>query len=247
MNEIYLAKNHLMIKTEYSDPEIHRHSAAHIVLSLNGPVCFKIGARELTGQGALIPSDIPHTVCGGTASLLLFMFDETTSVAQNIWKSRLIEESKVHDMIAWYQNMQQSSDPAATYPTFLHKVLQDFSMPDTLQATKDMRIRDAYTYIDGHIGSDLTVAAVAAHIGLSESRFSHLFRQEAGMSAANYCVFRKLYFTYLGLMKGKNITTAALDAGFSDSSHFAATNKRMFGISPTAISASMKIFIIAEI
>ena len=48
-------------------------------------------------------------------------------------------------------------------------------------------------------------------------------------------------------MKGKNITTAALDAGFSDPSHFSATNKRMFGLSPTAVSGSMKIITIAEI
>lgn len=42
MNEIYLAKNHLMIKTEYKDPEVHRHSAAHILISLEGPVRFQV-------------------------------------------------------------------------------------------------------------------------------------------------------------------------------------------------------------
>lgn len=86
---------------------------------------------------------------------------------------------------------------------FLRKVLKELGLSDSLQAAGDERIRQAYVYIDEHIGSDMTVASIAGHFCMSESRFSHLFRKEAGMSVANYLVFRKLYFTYLGLMKGK--------------------------------------------
>lgn len=274
MNEIYLAKNHLMIKTEYKDPEMHRHSAAHILISLKGPVRFQVDGQEMTGFGAVIPSGLPHTVCGAPdeegkpfsmPSLLLFLFDETTFVAQCIRESRLITEKQAQTVLQWYRDMRETPDAAAAYPSFLRQVLKELGLSDngqiagnpqgadgtlaadSLQAAGDERIRQAYVYIDEHIGSDMTVASIAGHFCMSESRFSHLFRKEAGMSVANYLVFRKLYFTYLGLMKGKNITTAALDAGFSDPSHFAATNKRMFGIPPTAVSGSMKIITIAEI
>lgn len=274
MNEIYLAKNHLMIKTEYKDPEMHRHSAAHILISLKGPVRFQVDGQEMTGFGAVIPSGLPHTVCGALdeegkpfsmPSLLLFLFDETTFVAQCIRESRLITEKQAQTVLQWYRDMRETPDAAAAYPSFLRQVLKELGLSDngqiagnpqgadgtlaadSLQAAGDERIRQAYVYIDEHIGSDMTVASIASHFCMSESRFSHLFRKEAGMSVANYLVFRKLYFTYLGLMKGKNITTAALDAGFSDPSHFAATNKRMFGLSPTAVSGSMKIITIAEI
>ncbi len=256
MNEIYLAKNHLMIKTEYKDPEMHRHSAAHILISLKGPVHFQVDGQEMTGFGAVIPSGLPHTVCGAPdeegkpfsmPSLLLFLFDETTFVAQCIRESRLITEKQAQTVLQWYRDMREAADAAAAYPSFLRKVLKELGLSDSLQAVGDERIRQAYVYIDEHIGSDMTVASIASYFCMSESRFSHLFRKEAGMSVANYLVFRKLYFTYLGLMKGKNITTAALDAGFSDPSHFAATNKRMFGIPPTAVSGSMKIITIAEI
>ena len=276
MNEIYLAKNHLMIKTEYKDPEVHRHSAAHILISLKGPVRFQVDGQEMTGFGAVIPSGLPHTVCGAPdedeegkpfsmPSLLLFLFDETTFVAQCIRKSRLITEKQAQTVLQWYRDMREAADAAAAYPSFLRQVLKELGLSgngqiagnpqgadgtlaaESQQAAGDERIRQAYVYIDEHIGSDMTVASIAETFCMSESRFSHLFRKEAGMSVANYLVSRKLYFTYLGLMKGKNITTAALDAGFSDPSHFAATNKRMFGLSPTAVSGSMKIITIAEI
>ena len=274
MNEIYLAKNHLMIITEYKDPEVHRHSAAHILISTEGPVCFWVDGQEMTGVGAVIPSGLPHTVCGppdeegkplSIPSLLLFLFDETTSVAQSIRESRLITEKQAQTVLQWYRDMREAPNAAAAYPFFLRKVLKELALSEngqtvgntqeadrtqaagSLQAAGDERIRQAYVYIDEHIGSNMTVASIAGHFCMSESRFSHLFRKEAGMSVANYVVFRKLYFTYLGLREGKNITTAALDAGFSDPSHFAATNKRMFGLSPTAVSGSMKIITIAEI
>lgn len=266
MNEIYLAKNHLMIKTEYKDPEMHRHSAAHILISLKGPVHFQADGQEMVGFGALIPSGLPHTVCGAVdeegqplnqSPLLMFLFDETTSVAKNIRESSLLSETKAKKIQAWYETMQGKPDAVAAYVDFLRKVLEELALADgegrgtashtNLQAVGDPRICEAYAYIDAHIGSDMTVASIADAFCMSESRFSHLFRKEAGMSVANYLIFRKLYFAYLGLMKGKNITTAALDAGFSDPSHFAATNKRMFGLSPTAVSGSMKIITIAEI
>lgn len=257
MNEIYLAKNHLMIKTEYKDPEMHRHSAAHILISLEGPVRFQTDGQERMGFGALIPSGIPHTVCGvldkegrpqSMSPLLMFLFDETTSVAKSIRESRLLPEMQAKRIQGWYHKMQEEPDEAAAYVGFLQKVLEELALPHTtLQAVGDSRIREAYAYIDEHIGSDMTVASIADAVCMSESRFSHLFRKEAGMSVANYLVFRKLYFAYLGLTEGKNITTAALDAGFSDPSHFAATNKRMFGLPATAVSGSMKIIPIAEI
>lgn len=263
MNEIYLAKNHLMIKTEYKDPEMHRHSAAHILVSLKGPVRFQTDGQEMMGFGALIPSGLPHTVCGALdeagkplsmSPLLLFLFDETTSVAKNIRESRLLPESQAKRIQQWYREMQKEPDTAAAYVGFLQKVLKELALSDNgvmghtgLQTVRDSRIKEAYAYIDEHIGSNMTVASIADTLCMSQSRFSHLFHKEAGMSVANYLIFRKLYFTYLGLMEGKNITTAALDAGFSDSSHFAATNKRMFGLSPTAVSGSMKIITIAEI
>lgn len=34
MTEIYLAKNHLLLKTGYCNPEMHSRSASHIIIGL---------------------------------------------------------------------------------------------------------------------------------------------------------------------------------------------------------------------
>ena len=38
MRNQYEAGNHLLVCAEYSDPELHRHNAAHIMISLNGKI-----------------------------------------------------------------------------------------------------------------------------------------------------------------------------------------------------------------
>ena len=35
---MYEAGKHLLVCAEYSDPELHRHNAVHIMISLNGKI-----------------------------------------------------------------------------------------------------------------------------------------------------------------------------------------------------------------
>lgn len=35
ITKMYEARNHLLICAEYADPEFHKHSAAHIMISLD--------------------------------------------------------------------------------------------------------------------------------------------------------------------------------------------------------------------
>ena len=66
---------------------------------------------------------------------------------------------------------------------------------------------------------------------LSQSRLSHLFTQNMGMSLHRYLSFDKMRKGYTNFLSTGNITQAALDSGFDTPSHFAATCKRMFGLS----------------
>ena len=81
---------------------------------------------------------------------------------------------------------------------------------------------------------------------LSESRLSHLFREQVGISVAGYVLFSRLSKVYDYILAGENITQAAIHAGFSSSAHFAAVNKRQFGLSAKEIGDVSNIFRIAE-
>ena len=66
---------------------------------------------------------------------------------------------------------------------------------------------------------------------LSKSRLSHLFKENIGISLSRYLAWEKMRKGYILFRKYGNITDAAVMAGFDSPSHFAATCKRMFGLS----------------
>ena len=53
--------------------------------------------------------------------------------------------------------------------------------------------------------------------------------------------------TYTEIINGKLITDASIEAGFSSSTHFAETNKRVFGLSANTIKKDLVFYKIAEI
>ena len=53
--------------------------------------------------------------------------------------------------------------------------------------------------------------------------------------------------TYTEIINGKSITDASVEAGFSSSTHFAETNKRVFGLSANTIKKDLVFYKIAEI
>lgn len=247
MTEIYLSLNHLMLKSGYGDPELHSHLAAHVLVSLSGCVDVIAAGRSMKCAGALIPSGCPHTVTSGGAPVLVFLFDSTTAVAARISEVSEIAPEAAARIAAGYAAMRQSGDIPRAYQAFLAETLSLLGLPGCEARTADERIAAALGYIDEHISEEVTAAGVAAAACLSESRFSHLFREQVGVTFSSYTLLRKLYRAYTAAAAGENITQAAVEAGFASPSHFAAVNKRMFGITPRDICGSLELYKIAEI
>jgi AraC-like DNA-binding protein len=76
---------------------------------------------------------------------------------------------------------------------------------------------------------------LAAEAGLSESRFLHLFRDEAGTSLRRYRLWVRLVAAGAAIAAGKNLTTAVVDSGFASPSHLADRFRTTFGLSATQL------------
>ena len=62
------------------------------------------------------------------------------------------------------------------------------------------------------------------------------------MPLKSYIMLHQVERAFIKLLCGKNITEAALEAGFDSSSHFSATVKRMMGI-PASLSTKDSVFL----
>ena len=67
------------------------------------------------------------------------------------------------------------------------------------------------------------------------------------MTFSAYLIYQRIIKTYTEIMKGKSITEASIEAGFSSSSHFAETNKKLFGLPARTIKKDLDFYKIAEI
>lgn len=77
---------------------------------------------------------------------------------------------------------------------------------------------------------DAVAAADAARaVGLSSSRFQHLFAREVGVPFRRFRTWQRLRAAIAEITAGASFTAAAHAAGFADQAHFAHAFRRTFG------------------
>jgi len=85
------------------------------------------------------------------------------------------------------------------------------------------------------LDTPVSLAEVAAHVGLSNGRARHLFVEHTGMPFRTYRLWLRLMRAVELFAMGSSLTEAAHGAGFSDSSHLSRTFRRMFGIAADSL------------
>ena len=85
---------------------------------------------------------------------------------------------------------------------------------------------------------DSTPRELSAAVGLSESRLRHLAREQLGVPLVRLRWWFQMKRAAAVLRAGGDLSTAAHDAGFSDSAHFTRTFRRMFGFAPSQLLAA---------
>ncbi len=88
-------------------------------------------------------------------------------------------------------------------------------------------------FIDNHQGEKITALELAEMTGYSLYHFCHVFRAYFDMPVGEYIRCFALQKAALEILKGKPITEAALDSGFSTPAGFSKAFRRQFGMSAT--------------
>jgi AraC-like DNA-binding protein len=79
----------------------------------------------------------------------------------------------------------------------------------------------------------MSLKKIAESSHLSTHRFSHLFRQETGMSFKEFVLYTKLVKSLKAILKKQSFVHASYSGGFSDQAHFTRTYVKAFGIAPS--------------
>lgn len=246
MTEIYMSKSHLLLKSGYGNPVMHSHLASHIILGLEGDMKVCVNGENVVCRGALLPSGVNHTVDGFGSPLLVFMFDITSKVSEQITDFKILKKQEARQAIsAW--RLFDGSRAEEDYETFWAEVAAVAGISETGSRVSDERVITAMHFVKEHPDEDITIKDAAESVYLSEGRFSHLFKEETGVSFSGYLLMQKIFCAYMQIAEGTSITEASLAAGFSMPSHFATANKKMFGITARDLSGDYRLHRIADI
>ncbi|MEE6140361.1 AraC family transcriptional regulator [Mycobacterium sp. 050128] len=77
---------------------------------------------------------------------------------------------------------------------------------------------------------------LAAQVGISASRLTHLFTEQVGIPLRRYVLWSRLQIAITRVQAGDDLTGAAHGAGFADSAHLTRTTRDMFGLAPSVLS-----------
>lgn len=101
-------------------------------------------------------------------------------------------------------------------------------------------VTEAMKYMDVHFAEDIGLSEVAAHLGLSESRLSHLFKDETGQSPGSYLIQTRIKAAMEMLKDYRSkVYEVAEQTGFRDIAHFSSTFKKIVGMSPSDYQRSL--------
>lgn len=112
---------------------------------------------------------------------------------------------------------------------------QQFSEPLRFQVEARERLRDLADYVTCHLGSDLSVSALAKAFALSERQLSRLCRRELGQSPAQLVQRLRLDDARRRLLeRGASVESVAAAVGFASADAFRRAFERSFGVNPSS-------------
>lgn len=254
MTTICVMIDHIFLDTEYRQPTIHKHLAKHIIISQSGNLSVTFDKGEsLQCKGIIFDSNVSHTVSSKDNKMLVFLIDDTSILAQNISQHQLLNHSffVIDNLIVErIQNIYtacQVKGLSQSYIDFSKQAFRLLNLNYHISSITDSRIQWALNHIlkSTHIHNEIFFE-ICAEVKLSKSRFSHLFKEQMGVSLNSYLALSKLRKAYELLLKSGDITSAAMDAGFSSPSHFSASSKKYLGITASELIGKCKIYFIRQ-
>ncbi|SHK68572.1 AraC-type DNA-binding protein [Clostridium cavendishii DSM 21758] len=253
MTDIFYTIDHVLLFVDYNYPEKHKHWAKHLIISLGKEFKCIIEDKEIICRGIIIGSNVMHTIESYDNEMLVYLFDETTDMSKeiedkylqnnnyytlNVEKLKEIKRVWINEILSLKDIMKIKQKYYDVYEKILNICNLNIKKPHI----KDERVKKVLKLLQEK--EEITegiIRELADKVFLSQSRLSHLFKEETQTSLSSFLVIMKIGKAYEYILNGENITDASIKAGFNSPSHFATTNKNMFGISANEIRKDVRV------
>ena len=223
----------------YSGPSdqnaLHAHAAVQIVLALDAAAQIRSGGEGrvstvAAGQGLVVRPLVEHELAPAKLVWLLYLEPASPLALALLNAVGGADIERLPDPLA---ELAGGAQTPAEWLVLLQRKL----LPTT--GVVDLRLRLALDVLRAEPGSK-SVAEAASQCGLSPSRLRSLAQQQLGVPLATWVLWRKVDRAVRALAAGRPLAEAALTGGFADQAHFTRTMRRMFGVTPSVTTSSLR-------
>ncbi|MBM7332050.1 helix-turn-helix domain-containing protein [Alloalcanivorax marinus] len=205
----------------------HRHVAASLLVGLAAPIQVQLAGHGVTAEAVWAAPDVEQALSSDGPVAVLHLDPD-----HRAWRALRLQGPGGEFPLAAHPDFAAALRALAAAPS----VPGALALRDALQAGEprplDPRVRTACLSLrrgDGEVGG----AELAVAVGLSESRFRHLFRQELGVNLKRFQLHLKCQRALTLWRDGMSLTDLALAAGFYDQPHLNRTLRAMFDTLPS--------------
>ncbi|KHJ71857.1 MULTISPECIES: helix-turn-helix transcriptional regulator [Rhodococcus] len=203
---------------DIGDAPAHAHAAVQVLFVARGRLILTDATgHTIPAVTAIIPPGVVHQVHTepGTSGFLAFLDPDSTTAHAAL--ARLGEQPR-QASTTWVSVTAPAPPASAGVPA------RRSSHPVVAEA-----LRRATEWV----GGPPPLSELAADIGMSASRLSHIFTAQVGLPYVAWRRWVRLQLGFTVVRDGGSLTQAAHTAGFADSAHLTRTCRDLIGISPT--------------
>ena len=228
---------------EYSDGgqlSWHMHEQAQFVLSLRGVLrvltstaVWTIGSR----QGLWIPPGVEHALHGfGAVSVRNVYFEPDVSPLSGPACRVLAVGPLLQELVATTIETRSEPDEDRYHmviPLLLKEMKNARSAPAvSLALPRDRRLQQVCQSLISDPANNDPLAAWGDQVGASERTLARLYREETGLTFAQWRQQLRLIEAMSRLAKGASVATVSSELGYGNSSAFIAMFKKATGQTP---------------
>lgn len=230
MKNVLIGDEYIILNATYSTPQEHFHFAKHLFVGINGALVCTVSGQTVTCRGLYIASNVPHTAKINSGEMLVVLAEDTSDFSAQLdarmpfQTYSILSDEIIDKAIKSYR--------AGGLEITIDMFFNIFGVSRKDIAHYDYRIKAVVRILaeDETINNDV-FSYLSKCTQLSQSRLTHLFKEQVKISLASYIAFMKMQKAARYFLNGESLTAAAHHAGFSSSAHMASTCKRMFGLS----------------
>ena len=225
----------------------HSHNTMQLVLDTQTNFKFRVKDGPWgTYRSLIIKENVIHQLDTNSSVQLIIYLATESEIARAI-KARALLGKDIYspDLNIFHVADSNELEQALVNPEpaklrdLIDNVLRNLSREISTGST-DKRIAFIQQAISTLHPGDISIKSLAQKVYLSESRLRSLFRNVTGAPLHRYILWNKIRFATNQIMAGDSVNEAAMEAGFTDSSHFHKMMVKMFGESPSGFLRNNK-------